>query len=391
VKILTFSTLYPNNIQKRHGIFVETRLRHLESHTQVKSIVVAPVPWMPSALAWMGEKGNLARVARLERRFDIEIHHPRYLVIPKIGMIVTPFFLAFSSYLAIRKIIRSGYHFDVLDAHYFYPDGIAAIMLGKLLKKPVVVTARGTDLNLIPEFAIPRKMIQWAMKNAGHMITVCEALRQQAIELGAEPDKITTLRNGVDLELFTPPQDRSALRKKLGIEGQTLISVGHLIERKGHHLIIEALQQFTDVNLLIAGDGEEEANLKDLCQKLGVDERVRFLGALSQSELKDYYGASDALVLASSREGWANVLLESMACGSPVIATRVWGTPELVTSTEVGLLFDRNVESLINAIRTFYNSEYNRQTVRAYSERFDWLPISKGQLDIFTQLEQRAH
>jgi teichuronic acid biosynthesis glycosyltransferase TuaC len=388
VNILTLSTLYPNNVQKRHGIFVETRLRHLKSHSAVNSVVVAPVPWVPYGLLALGEKGKLADVNRFENRFDINIHHPRYLVIPKIGMILTPFFLAFSSFLAIQKVMRDGYQFDVIDAHYFYPDGIAAVMVARLLKKPVVITARGTDLNLIPQFAIPRKMIQWAIKKSDHMITVCEALRQVALELGAPEDKVTTLRNGVDLELFTPPDDRSRLREKLGINGKTLISVGHLIERKGHHIIIEALQDVPDVNLLIAGDGEEESNLKRLCTNLGLQNRVRFLGALSQTQLREYYGAADALVLASSREGWANVLLESMACGSPVIATRVWGTPELVTSSDVGLLFDRDVESLREAVTQFYKKEYNRKTVRDYAEQFDWFPISEGQLKIFRSLEQ---
>ncbi len=375
-------------MQKRHGIFVETRLRHLMEDTDIKCTVVAPVPWFPFRTKIFGEKAKLPDVVKLESRFDIEIHHPRYLVIPKIGMSITPFFLALSAFFTIQNIIRKGFQFDLIDAHYFYPDGISATLLAKFLKKPLVITARGTDLNLIPKYSLPKKMIQWSMKNCQHMITVCEALRAEALALGAPANKVTTLRNGVDLELFTPPLEREQLRKQLGIQGKTLISVGHLIERKGHHLIISALKSVENVTLLIAGDGEMEASLKKLCKKTDMEKRVRFLGALSQKQLKDYYGACDALVLASSREGWANVLLESMACGSPVIATRVWGTPELVQSPDVGLLFDRNIQSLVDAIRLFYKNKYNRADVRAYADKFDWLPISQGQCQIFRQIQQ---
>lgn len=386
MKILTFTTLYPNNMQPHNGIFVETRIKNLLKDTDIESTVVAPVPWFPLKGSMFGDYAKYAGVCKSETRHNIEVFHPRYLVIPKIGMLITPFFLALSSYFAVRKLIKQGYQFDLIDAHYFYPDGIAAIILGKVFEKPVVVTARGTDINLIPAYTIPRKLIQWVTRKAAHMVTVCEALRQELIKLGAEPDKVTTLRNGVDLELFQPADDRDALRKALGISGHSILSVGHLIERKGHHLVIDAIKNIPDVTLYIAGNGPEEAALKKLAKELSLESRVVFLGPLTQGRLRDYYAAADALVLASSREGWANVLLEAMACGTPVVATNIWGTPEVVQNDKVGFLAERSAKSIETGISHLHDQPLDRAYIREYANGFNWLETSIGQERIFSSL-----
>ena len=388
MKIVTFSTLYPNAVQTRHGIFVETRLRHLiQHHPEISSRVIAPIPWFPLSGAIFGEYGKLKRIPQHEERHGITIDHPRYPVIPKIGMSIAPLLMALACLPAFRQLQREGYDFELIDSHYFYPDGVAAILIGRWLNRPVTMTARGTDLNLIPQYTLPRRQIQWAMRHANHMMTVCEALRLQALHLGAEPARITTLRNGVDLKLFTPPTDRAALRQRLSIQGQTILSVGHLIERKGHHLIIDAISKLKEATLLIAGDGELESELRLQVHRLNLHKRVIFLGGLTQLELKEYYGAVDALVLASSREGWANVLLESMACGTPVIATKIWGTPEVVNDSMVGMLVDRTPESLQAAIEKLPKFSQQRSAqIRAYAEQFGWDPTSVGQQIIFEKI-----
>ena len=174
MKILTFSTLFPNDIQPYHGVFVENRLRHLlERCDGIESRVIAPVPWFPFAGSAFGQYGKYAAAPRRETRHGLEIDHPRYPVIPKVGMTLAPFLLYAASRGPVRRLLESGYDFDLIDAHYFYPDGIAAAMLGRQLGKPVVITARGTDLNLIPQYALPRRMILWAAAQAAGMITVC--------------------------------------------------------------------------------------------------------------------------------------------------------------------------------------------------------------------------
>jgi glycosyltransferase involved in cell wall biosynthesis len=382
MKILTFSTLFPNAARPGHGIFVETRLRHLLASGQVQARVVAPVPWFPFTSPRFGEYALHAGAPAEEERLGVRVLHPRYPLVPKFGMTLAPLLLARAVRPVLDRVLAE-YDFDLIDAHYFYPDGVAAVMLGRWLKRPVVITARGTDLNLIPRYALPRRMIQWAARHAAGLVTVCKALKDTLVELGTEPERVEVLRNGVDLQLFRPV-DRPARRAELGMNGRTLVSVGYLIPRKGHDLVIGAMPRLPDTQLLIIGDGPEAGNLKSLAARLNVAGRVRFLGAIAQSQLRDYYGAADAMVLASSREGWANVLLESMACGTPVIASRVWGTPEVVAVPEAGVLMaERTPEALAAAAQQLFANYPDRAATRRYAEGFSWDATTAGQLDLF--------
>jgi teichuronic acid biosynthesis glycosyltransferase TuaC len=386
MKILTFSTLYPNAARPGHGIFVETRLRYLVGSGAVQPTVVAPVPWFPFEGGVFGEYAKHARAPREETRSGIRVLHPRYPLIPKVGMTTAPALLAAAALPVLQGLLARGQDFDLIDAHYFYPDGVAAAWLGRRLNRPVVITARGTDLNLIPQYTLPRRMIQWAARQSAGMITVCKALKDTLVELGIEPQRVDVLRNGVDLQLFQPIA-RAERRAELGLSGRTLLSVGFLIPRKGHDLVIAALPMLPDVELLIAGEGPEEASLKALAARLNVHQRVRFLGALPQARLRDYYGTADALVLASSREGWANVLLESMACGTPVVASNVWGTPEVVAAPEAGVLMaERTPEALAGAVRQLFANYPDHAATRRYAERFSWDDTTRGQLELFRRI-----
>ena len=391
MNVLTFTTLYPNPAMPHHGVFEENRLRHLLTSGRVTAQVIAPVPWFPLTHARFGEYAAYAKAPRHEVRHNIAVAHPRYPLFPKIGMTISPFLLALAMRPVIRRLLQRGEKFDVIDAHYFYPDGVAAILLGRWFNTPVVITARGTDLNLIPHYLLPRKLIQWAAARAAGMITVCQALKDVLVELGVPEQRVTVLRNGVDLQQFQPPQDRAALRERLQLQATTLLSVGHLIERKGHDLVIAALKHLPDTRLLIAGDGPEEANLRALARSSGVEARVTFLGAIKHDQLRDYYGAADILVLASSREGWANVLLEAMACGTPVAASNVWGTPEVVAVPEAGVLMrERTPAALAEAVKVLLAQYPERAATRRYAELFSWEATTQGQLNLFERVVRQT-
>lgn len=383
MRLLTFGTLYPHAGRPAHGIFVETRLRQLVATGEVESKVLAPVPWFPFGHAAFGEYALHARAPSEERRHGIEVLHPRYPLIPKIGMSVAPLLLAQAAKPAMRRLLGR-YDFDAIDAHYLYPDGVAATILGKYFGKPVVLTARGTDVTLIPQqHRLPRAMILWAARSAAAIITVSRSLKDGLAGLGVPPQRITVLRNGVDLERFRPI-DRETTRARLGLRRTTLLSVGHLIERKAHHLAVGAAALLPEVELIIIGDGPELGALRSLAQRAGVAQRVRFLPAMSQEALRPYYGAADALILASSREGWANVLLESMACGTPVIASNVGGASELVTARAAGVLFEeRTPHGLAAAVRGLFSADPDRGATRRHAEQFSWAATTRGQLEIF--------
>ena len=378
-------------VQTRHGVFVENRLRHLLRSGRVEARVVAPVPWFPFTSPRFGRYAAFAGVGQCENRAGIPVEHPKYPVIPRVGMSLAPWLMARSAAATLGRIIREGYDFDLIDAHYFYPDGVAAAMLARKFGKPLVITARGSDLNVIPDYRLPRRMIQWAAGQASGMITVCQALKDVLVGLNVEPGRITVLRNGVDLDMFHPPRDREALRRQQGIHRTTLLSVGNLIRGKGHDLVIRALQELPGTELVIIGSGEEDAALRQLAASSGVADRVTFTGTLAHDRLAEYYGAADVLVLASRREGWANVLLESMACGTPVVATRVGGTPEVVAGKEAGVLMERrDVDSLVKSVRMLQENYPDRDTVRRYAERFGWDETTQGQLDLFSAILGKA-
>jgi glycosyltransferase involved in cell wall biosynthesis len=269
---------------------------------------------------------------------------------------------------------------------------VAAALLARRLGKPLVITGRGTDLNLLPRWRRVRRMIRWAAERADACITVSAALREVLIELGIDAGKVRVLRNGVDLVTFAP-RNREAARRAWGLEGPTIASVGHLIERKGHDHVIAALPALPDVRLLIAGDGPERRRLESLAAELGVAERVRFAGTVPHERLTEVYNAVDALVLASSREGWPNVVLEALACGTPVVATRVWGTPEIVTQPEAGLLLDERTPAAIAAgMRRLLAAPPDRAATRRFAERFSWDETTAGQIELFRSIvERRAH
>lgn len=384
IRTLLFSTLYPNSVRPSHGIFVETRLRHLIADGRVDTRVMAPVPWFPSTAPAFGRWAQWAATPYREIRNGIEVFHPRYPLPPYIGMSVAPLLLALGARRQIARLIASGFDFDLIDAHYYYPDGIAAALLAKWFGKPFVVTARGSDLTQIGKFAIPQRWIRWTAARAGHSIAVCQSLIDSLEELGGDIRRAVVLRNGVDLERFQP-HNRAAARGHLGLpDGQWLVVVGHLVELKGHAIAIEALARLPGVRLGLVGDGPERDRLQALAEQLGVAERVHFAGERSQAELPYWYSAADASLLCSSREGWANVLLESMACGTPVAATAVGGTPEVLRSPVAGrLIDDRSAAGVVAAVSEVLAAPASRDEVRRYAEQFDWAETSAGQFRLF--------
>ena len=282
--------------------------------------------------------------------------------------------------------MAEGFNFDLIDAHYYYPDGVAAGIIAQKLGKPFVVTARGSDINLIAEFAYPRKLILETAAQAAASIGVSGFLVEKLAELGVSRDKLKIFRNGVDLERFRP-ENKSEARNKIGLPAarKILLSVGNLIELKGHHIAIDALTKLPeDTYLVIAGTGPERENLEHQAQQLGLSNRVWFAGHVDNQDLKWWYSAADILILCSSREGWPNVLLEAMACGTPVIATTVGGIPEIVLSPIAGrLMNNRTVESLIMAYWEIVTDYPRHSKVRAYAENFSWTATSEAQLALF--------
>ena len=349
--------------------------------------VIAPIPAFPAPGWSFGPYASLATVPDMEIHDSLKVFHPRYLNIPRVGMHVQPDLMASALLPAAKALVKSGFDFDVIDAYYFYPDGVAAAILAERLNKPLVITAYGNDLSLIA-LRSPRaaKRIRDSARQAGSNTAVCKALADALTGLGIPGDKVHVVLHGVDLELFHPPEDRSSLRERLKMTRPSLLCAGHLIERKGMHFAIEAIAGLPDTELFIAGDGPEESSLRKRAMRLKVADRVNFLGHLNQDMLRDFLGAADAFVLMSSREGIANVIMESLACGTPVVATAIWGTPEVICVPEAGRLVpERSANALISSIRELFLEPPNRQKTRAYAENFTWTRTTQDHLKAIAQ------
>jgi glycosyltransferase involved in cell wall biosynthesis len=388
LRTLLFSTLYPSSVRPTHGIFVETRLRELLRTGGVHVHVIAPVPWFPSSHPRFGTYATWAAVPAHEKLHGIEVQHPRYLLAPKIGMIAAPLALALSAVGPARRLIAQGFDFDLIDAHYFYPDGVAAVLLGRWLRKPVVVTARGSDLNHIPTYRLPGAMTRWAARAADACVGVSPALVEVLRGWGVDRSRLHMLRNGVDLLRFRP-LDRDMARTELGVHGSPLLlSVGNLLEIKGQHLMIDALPALIakrpHAALAIVGHGEQRAALERRARERGVADRVRFVGLVANEALAAWYSAADVLLLASSREGWPNVLLESMACGTPVVASHVGAIPDIVTAPEAGeTMVERSADGIVQAVERLLARGVDRAATRRYAECFGWDETSERQLALF--------
>ncbi len=378
IRLLTFSTLYPHAARPNHGVFVENRLRHLVLGGEATSTVLAPVPRRPLGAAPVPEAA----------RHGFRVLHPAFLALPGLGLLTAPASLYAAARPAMARLLAEGCVFDAIDGHYLYPDGVVAVRLGREFGLPVVLTARGSDVSQLPDHWPARGAILQAITDADALIAVSQGLKDGLVALGAPEAKVTVLRNGVDLDAFHPPADRAGTRADLGLgAGPVLLSVGHLIERKGHDRIIAALPALPGCTLLIVGDGPDWAGLVALAGRLGVADRVRFEGARPHALLPGYYGAADALVLASSREGWANVLLEAMACGTPAIASPAWGSREAVRSPEAGLVLpDASPAAIAAGVRQLLSAPPDRAATRAYAEGFGWDATTQGQLGVFRRV-----
>ncbi|MDP2253730.1 MAG: glycosyltransferase, partial [Thiobacillus sp.] len=309
----------------------------------------------------------------------IRVYHPRYLSVPGLLRQFDGWSMALASVGLMRKLKRQGA--QLIDAHFTYPDGEAATRLGRWLGLPATITLRGTEVPHSKNAAL-RPRLSRTLKFAARIFSVSDSLRQLAIELGAAVDKTEVVGNGIDTERFQPVA-RAAARARFGLpdSAKVLISVGALVERKGMHRVIDVLpallKHHPDLHYLIVGgaspEGDNRTELTAQVARLGLADRVHFLGALPPDELKWPLSASDTFVLATRNEGWANVFLEAMACGLPVITTDVGGNAEVVCREELGSIVPfGDSAALQQALDAALDKNWERSAILDYARDNQW-------------------
>ncbi|MCB2114049.1 MAG: glycosyltransferase [Parvularculaceae bacterium] len=390
MRLLTVTTLYPNAGARAHGVFVENRLDAWRRRSGGEATVIAPIAWFPFRASVFGRYARYAAAPLRESRRGAEIFHPRYFLAPKIGMDYAPAAIARVVERQARALIAEGREFDLIDAHYLYPDGVAAVRAARALGKPVILTARGSDVTLLTRFPRQHAMILDAIFKADGVVAVARSLKEDLVAIGAPAEKIIVLRNGVDLDLFRP-LDRAAIRDRMRLEGRVAAFVGGLIDRKGCDIAIRAIAKLENTVLLIAGEGPARKRLEALAKREGVADRVRFLGECAHEDLAEIYNAADALILPSEREGWPNVVLEAMACGAYVVAADAGGCREIIRSADAGrIVANREPDAFAAALNEAFEN-LDRARVRRYAEQFSWDDTSDALTAFYARIaDERA-
>jgi glycosyltransferase involved in cell wall biosynthesis len=376
-RLLVFSSLFPHAGQPGSGLFVRERMFRVGQTLPLW--VVSPRPASPlDPLVRLLRPHYRPPAARAEQQQGFEVRFPRFPSPPGLFRGADGWLMALG---CLPLLYRQRHRFDIIDAHFAYPDGYAATRLGRWLGKPVTVTLRGTEVPHSRDPAKRRRLIQ-TFRDADRLFAVSGSLARLAIELGAAPAKVQVVGNGVDLGRFRP-LERAQMRVGLGIaaDAQVLISVGGLVERKGFHRVIEILPDLLRthprlVYLVVGGAGPEgdyAQTLRARVAALGLGERVRFLGQVAPERLAEPLSAADVFVLATSNEGWANVFLEAMACGLPVVTTDVGGNPEVVSDAALGTLVPfGDARALADAIAAALRRDWDRAAIRAYAQANTW-------------------
>ena len=377
--IVVLSSLFPNRRQPLAGVFVRERMFRVAE--QLPLTVVAPVPWFP--LQWLVRRfrpGFRPPAPGTEIQAGITVFHPRFFSVPGAFKFLDGLLMALGCLRRMRCLKRE-HRLDVIDAHFAYPDGYAAVLLGRWLRVPVAITLRGTEARHVAD-PVLAPLVHAALSRAGRVFSVSDSLRQLAIAAGVDPAKVQVIGNGVDITKFSP-QSRARARELLQIpsHAKVIVTVGGLVERKGFHRVIAAIPElrakFPSLLYLIVGgpspEGDWTNRLSQMVAAQQLDGAVRFLGPMAADRLKEPLSAADVFVLATRNEGWANVLLEAMACGLPVVVTDVGGNREVVADPDLGVVipFDDH-QALVNAIAQALNKEWDREAIRAHAEANTW-------------------
>ena len=370
LRVLTLSTLFPDASRPTFGIFVERQTLELAGHPDVELQVVAPIGVPPGPLKRHPRYRARAAAPRFEQWKGLTVHRPRFPVIPLLGGRYSPAWLAWALRPLLREI-RKSFPFDIIDAEFFFPDGPAAARLAKHLGVPFSIKARGGDIHHWASQPGCREQIVQAGREAGGLLAVSAALRQDMIALGLPAERIRVHYTGVDLERFRP-LDRAAAKQAVGVEGPLILSVGHLIERKGHALAIDAMRGLPGATLLIVGEGALRSQLEAQIAAAGLGGRVRLLGPLPQDQLPELFAAADAMVLPSASEGLANVWVEALACDTPIVITDAGGAREVVDRPAAGRIVAREATAIAAALREILAAPPRQEEVRAAAERFTW-------------------
>lgn len=370
LRVLTLSSLFPDSSRPNFGVFVERQTLGLAAHPDVELQVVAPRGLPPWPLDLSARYAELARLPAHECWKGVETWRPRFINLPGTGgrfharMLTAPL-------MPLLTRIRQDFAFDVIDASFFFPDGPAAVALGRRFGVPVSVKARGADIHHWGRAPGPARQVIAAGCAADGLLAVSHAMKADMVALGMPGARIHVHNTGVDQSRFAP-RDQAAAKAVLGVDGPLVASIGALIPRKGHDIVIDAVASLPGVTLLIAGEGPERDRLTAQIARSGAGERIGLLGSVPHDELPALLSAADVMALASASEGLANAWVEALASGVPLVIADAGGAREVVTTPMAGHIVAREAEVFASAIAGLLTAPPPRDAVREMAKGFTW-------------------
>ena len=364
LKVLILTNLFPTPWDPRRSAFNRQQFERLGQRHDVHVLTSVDLP-------------SRLRAPRSEVTVPgLHTDHFTYVYPPRVGRSLHAA-CWFSSLVLQRGLRLRAARYDCILASWAYPDGVAAGWLARVLGVPYAVKVHGSDLNQPAQGRLRKAQVRASLRGAGAVVAVSRALADKAVAIGADPSTVHTVYNGVDGTRFAPGTRQDA-RVRLGLSPTSplLLYVGNLKASKGCIDLLDALPGLLasrpQARLVYAGEGPCRDDLQRRAQALGVAERVDLIGAVDHADLADWYRAADVLCLPSHSEGVPNVVLEAMACGTPVVATRVGGIPEVLPDY-AGLLVPAHApDALAEALREATERSWDCARITAHAAGFRW-------------------
>lgn len=378
MRVLSIATLFPNPVRPGFGIFVGNQMRSVVQRGDVDLTVISPIGMPPWPLLLKQPYSRLRAIPEWSDVAGLPVHYPRFTLIPKLGGDTNPRRIA-RAVLPLARRLHAEEPFDLVDAQFFFPDGPAAAIVARELGLPLTIKSRGADIHYWGSRRKARAQIVAAAQQASGLLAVSKALRDDMIALGMPAERIEVHYTGLDRERFQPVERhiaraRVATHPQLGIPqgGPLLVTPGSLIPRKSQRLVIEALAALPNTRLALAGAGEDEASLKACAKALGLSERVQFLGQVGHDVLPLLMSAADVVVLPSASEGLANVWIEALGCGTPIVIPNIGGAPEIVHDHSAGRIAAREPQAIAAAVADLLANPPSQADVADNVAEFSW-------------------
>lgn len=376
--------MFPNLVFPNNGIFVKERLKALSEIVDLN--IVAPLPYFP-CISLTAKYKNINTVPALENCDSLHVYHPKYFLFPKYFKFLDGHLYYWSTYKFFSELIKT-INPDILDFHWVYPDAFAGLMLARRYRKKIVVTIRGNESICYFEKSLRKKKLINNLQHVDHIIAVSNDMKTKVVnEYGVCHKNVTVIPNGIQPQKFKSIDKRKA-REFCGLDQDRkyVLSLSRLSHEKGLEFLFRAFAglHIKDVELLVVGDGPLKDHLHELAKDLGIAKRVKFIGAVAHEKTLFWYNAADVYCLPSLWEGCPNVIIESLACGTPVVSTKVGGIPDLVPDENYGFLVPSGEAGLLAvALDNALNKPWDRQKIAQYGSRNTWDHVAGSVVDLF--------